>query len=75
MEVYQTSEIDVLKKKKACPDLFGKEDTKQDEEVVEFTHEGATSEYSWCKTEDKKPSAEKTVVVMDDKEEIDWDEI
>ena len=75
LEVYQNSEIDVLKKKKMCPDLFGKEDTKQEEENVEFTHEGAKSEYSWGKTEDKKPSAEKTVVVMEDKEEIDWDEI
>ena len=75
LEVYQNSEIDVLKKKKVCPDLFGKEDTKQEEEIVEFTHEGAKSEYSWAKTEDKKPSAEKTVVVMEDKAEIDWDEI
>ena len=75
LEVYQNSEIDVLKKKKACPELFEAESTKKEEDTIEFTHEGANSEYSWSKTENKKENVQKTVVVMEDKEEIDWDEI
>jgi initiation factor 1A len=78
LEVYQVSEIDVLKKKKVCPVLFGTEDEKQEVEVVEFTHEGAKEEYSWSKSEPKKENkkiAKKETVNVNLGEDINWDDI
>lgn len=81
LEVYQASEIDVLKKKNICNSLFGKEEGKVElEENVEFTHEGAKEEYSWAKTEnDSLPVTAKdkteNVKLKLDGEVIDWDEI
>ncbi len=51
LEVYQASEVDVLKKKKVCSYLFGSEDKKTEEDTIEFTHEAAKEEYSWSKVE------------------------
>lgn len=82
LEVYQASEIDVLKKKNVCNELFGKEEGKAvTEENIEFTHEGAKEEYSWAKVEDDsanvtaKDKTENVKLKLDDGEEIDWDEI
>lgn len=81
LEVYQASEIDILKKKNVCNSLFGKEDGKVElEDNIEFTHEGAKDEYSWSKVEDEStmvPAKGKTenVKLKLDGEEIDWDEI
>jgi len=77
LEVYQQSEIDVLKKKKVCSFLFDGEDNKKPaEEVVEFTNEGAKEEYSWSKIEpENKLIAKKEKVDINLGEDINWDDI
>lgn len=75
LEVYQQSEIDVLKKKKECPLLFeGKAETQQ-EETVEFTHEGAQEEYSWSKVEEKTVIPKKGTINVNLGDDINWDDI
>lgn len=75
LEVYQQSEIEVLKKKKECPLLFDGQNKKQEEEVVEFTHEGAQEEYSWSVVKENNviPKKEKVNVNLGD--DVNWDDI
>ena len=75
LEVYQASEIDVLKKKKVCPYLFGSEDKKTEEENIEFTHDAAKEEYSWSKVETSGIENKKETVTVDLGDDVNWDDI
>lgn len=65
----------MLKKKKECPLLFDGQNKKQEEEVVEFTHEGAQEEYSWSVVKENNviPKKEKVNVNLGD--DVNWDDI
>jgi initiation factor 1A len=75
LEVYQASEIDVLKKKKVCSYLFDCEDKKIEEDTIEFTHEAAKEEYSWSKVETNNVEKKKEAVTVDLGDDVNWDDI
>lgn len=75
LEVYQASEVDVLKKKKVCSYLFGSEDNKTEEDTIEFTHEAAKEEYSWSKVETNNVENKKETVTADLGDDVNWDDI
>lgn len=75
LEVYQASEVDVLKKKKVCSYLFGSEDKKIEEDTIEFTHEAAKEEYSWSKVETNNVENKKETVTVDLGDDVNWDDI
>tara|TARA_B100000902_G_scaffold371680_1_gene397970 strand:+ start:2784 stop:3323 length:540 start_codon:yes stop_codon:yes gene_type:complete len=75
LEVYQASEVDVLKKKKVCSYLFGSEDKKTEEDTIEFTHEAAKEEYSWSKVETNNVENKKETVTADLGDDVNWDDI
>jgi initiation factor 1A len=75
LEVYQASEVDVLKKKKVCSYLFGSEDKKIEEDTIEFTHEAAKEEYSWSKVETNNVEKKKETVTVDLGDDVNWDDI
>ena len=75
LEVYQASEVDVLKKKKVCSYLFGSEDKKIKEDTIEFTHEAAKEEYSWSKVETNNVENKKETVTADLGDDVNWDDI
>ena len=75
LEVYQQSEIDVLKKKNVCSYLFGSEDKKKEEDTIEFTHEAAKEEYSWSKVDTSGVEKKKETVTVDLGDDVNWDDI
>jgi initiation factor 1A len=78
LEVYNSGEVDTLKKKKVCEGLFGKEDKKVGEDTIEFTNDASKDEYSWSnvkENENTKLSGDINETNIDLGDDVNWDDI